>query len=58
MGDDEFYPEGFIDKPLEDSSLSKRNKKFFGCHGLTSYKRFNLHYLEDHVIIYATGNTY
>ena len=58
MADDEFYPDGYIDKPLEDSSISIRNKKFFGCHGLMSYKRFNLHYLEDHVIIYATGNTY
>jgi WD40 repeat protein len=58
MGIDEFYPDGHIDKPLEDSNISRRNKRFFGCQGIQSYKRFNLHYLEDNVVIFATGNTY
>lgn len=58
MGEDEFYPDDHIDKPLEDSNISRRNKRFFGCQGVQSYKRYNLHYLEDNVIIFATGNTY
>ena len=41
-----------------DSSISKRNSKFYGCYGLQSFKRFNLHFLEDNKIIYVTGNTY
>ena len=34
MGDDEFYPDGHIDKPLDDSTISRRNKRFFGCQGI------------------------
>lgn len=58
MGIDEFYPDGYVDKPIEDSTISRRNNKFFGCYGISSYKRYNLHYLEDNVVIFATGNTY
>lgn len=58
MALDEFYPKGHLEKEIPDSSISRRNQKFFGCYGINSYKRFNLHYLEDNVIIYATGNTY
>jgi WD40 repeat protein len=58
MGEDEFYPDGYIDKPIEDTTISRRNKHFFGCYGQQSFKRYNLHFLEDHIIIFATGNTY
>jgi hypothetical protein len=58
MGIDEFYPDGHVDKPIEDSAISRRNKRFFGCYGIPSEKRFNLHYLEHNVIVFATGNTY
>ena len=58
MALDEYYPDGYKEKVIEDSSISRRNFKFFGCYGITSYKRFNLHYLEETVIIFATGNTY
>ena len=58
MGIDEFYPDDYIDKPIEDSSISRRNKQFYGCYGLQSFKRFNLHFLDDNIIIFVTGNTY
>jgi cilia- and flagella-associated protein 44 len=58
MGIDEFYPKDHKEKEIPDSSISRRNVQFFGCYGISSYKRFNLHYLDDNVIIYATGNTY
>jgi len=58
MGFDEYYPKNHVEKVIPDSSLTKRNKRFFGCYGLTSYKRFNIHYLENNVIIFSTGNTY
>ena len=55
---DEFYSDDHTDKRLPDSSISKRNIKFFGCYGMQSFKRYNIHFLEDNVIIYAAGNTY
>ena len=58
MGIDEFYPKDHKEKEIPDSTISRRNVQFFGCYGISSYKRFNLHYLDDNVIIYATGNTY
>lgn len=58
MGIDEFYPKDHKEKEIPDSTISRRNVQFFGCYGISSYKRFNLHYLDDSVIIYATGNTY
>jgi hypothetical protein len=58
MALDEYYPKGHVEKQIPDSSITRRNHKFFGCYGITSYKRFNVHHLEDNVIIFATGNTY
>mmetsp|Transcript_1195 Transcript_1195/g.1216 ORF Transcript_1195/g.1216 Transcript_1195/m.1216 type:complete len:265 (-) Transcript_1195:4629-5423(-) len=58
MADDEFYPEDHVDKIIDDDPISRRNKQFFGCYGQQSFKRFNLHFLEDEVIIFASGNTY
>lgn len=58
MALDEYYPKDHKEKTIADSSISKRNAQFFGCYGITSFKRFNLHYLDDNVIIYVTGNTY
>ena len=58
MAVDEYYPDNYVDKVIPDSKISRRNQKFYGCYGQSSYKRFNLHYLEDNVIIFATGNTY
>ena len=58
MGIDEFYPPGHVEKPIEDSTISKRNQQFYGCYGLQSFKRYNIAFLEDNVIIYAAGNTY
>ena len=58
MALDEYYPKDHKEKTIPDSSISKRNAQFFGCYGITSFKRFNLHYLDENVIIYATGNTY
>jgi hypothetical protein len=58
MAIDEYYPKGHVEKQIPDSSISKRNYKFYGCYGMTSYKRFNIHLLDENVIIFATGNTY
>lgn len=58
MAADEYYPKGHMEKVTPDSSISRRNQKFFGCYGLTSFKRFNVHFLEENVIIFATANTY
>ena len=58
MGLNEYYPKNHVEKAIPDSSITRRNYKFFGCYGITSYKRFNIHYLEDNVIIFATGNAY
>jgi hypothetical protein len=33
MGLDEFYPEGFVDKVIPDSALSKRTMNFYECLG-------------------------
>jgi cilia- and flagella-associated protein 44 len=58
MGIDEFYPADHIEKVLKDGTISRRNSKFFGVMGHMSYKRFNLHFLEDQVIIFTSGNKY
>lgn len=58
MALDEYYPKGHQEKLIPDSSITRRNQKFFGCYGMTSMKRFNIHHLEDNVILFATGNTY
>jgi len=58
MAFDEYYPEGHQEKVLEDTPISKRSHEFYGVMGNQSYKRYNLHFLEDDVIIYVTGNKY
>lgn len=58
MGIDEFYPIDHVEKPLSDSALSRRNQSFFAVMGLQSFKRYNLHFLEDDVIVFAVGNKY
>lgn len=54
----EFYPRGHIEKPIEDSKISRRNIRFHGVMGQQSYKRYNVHFLEDDLIIFITGNKY
>lgn len=58
MGKDEFYPENHVEKVIADSTISRRNVAFYSCVGQMSNKRYNLHFLEDDLIIYTTGNTY
>ena len=58
MALDEFYPEGYVDKILPDTAISKRNYDFYAVMGMQSYKRYNLHFLEDDVIIFTVGNKY
>ena len=43
---------------MEDSKISRRNLAFFGVMGQYSYKRCNVNFLEDDVIIFITGNKY
>ncbi len=31
MGIDEFYPDDHVDKVIEDSTISRRNKRFLNC---------------------------
>lgn len=57
-GIDEFYPKDHIEKPLEDSKISRRNISFYGVMGQHSYKRYNVNFLEDDIIIFITGNKY
>jgi len=57
-GIEEFYPKGHIEKPLEDSKISRRNVSFFDVMGQHSYKRYNVNFLEDDIIIFITGNKY
>ena len=54
----EFYPRGHIEKPIKDSLISRRNVRFNGVMGQQSFKRYNVHFLEDDVIIFAVGNKY
>jgi len=58
MGDDEFYPDNYVDKQLVDSAIPKKYSRFHGCYGMESYRRFNIHLIEPHVLIYANGNIY
>ena len=58
MGIDEFYPEGYVDKELPDSAISKTNSKFCSIFGVDSFKRYNLHFLTEQTVIFANGNTY
>jgi len=57
-GIDEFYPKGHIEKPIEDSKISRRTISFFDVQGQYSYKRYNVNFLEDDVIIFITGNKF
>lgn len=58
MAEDEFYPEGHVEKAYKDSALSRRTMRFYQCYGLTSFKRYNFHWLGDNCFIFTTGNTY
>lgn len=58
MGENEYYPENFVDKQLPDSSIPKKYTRYHGCYGLESLKRFNIHLIEPYVLIYANGNIY
>jgi len=58
MADDECYPDDHVEKPFQDSALSRRGMRFYECLGQTSYKRYNFHHLGDQDFIFATGNTY
>lgn len=55
---DEFYPDGYTAKNLEDSKISRRNFAFHGVFGIPSMKRYNIHFLSPHVIIFVSGNKY
>ena len=55
---DEFYPEDYQAKQLVDSQISKRNFAFHGVLGMPSMKRYNIHFLNPHEIIFVTGNKY
>lgn len=57
-GKDEFYEDDFKAKELVDSSISRRNFAFHGVFGIPSMKRYNIHFLSQHEIIFATGNKY
>jgi len=58
MAEDEHYPDGYVEKVFADSALSKRTMQFYQCYGLTSFKRYNFHWLGDNCFIFSTGNTY
>jgi hypothetical protein len=58
MGIDEFYPEDHVEKVIEDSPISTRNIQFTAALGQNSFKRYNIHFLEDDVIIYVASNRY
>lgn len=58
MALDQYYPEDHIEKEIEDSPISKRNVQFTSALGQNSYKRYNIHFLEDDVIIYVCSNRY
>lgn len=55
---DEYYEKNHVDKPLEDSAISKRNTKFYAVLGQSSYRHYNMHFLEDDIVIYIVGNKY
>ena len=55
---DEFYEDGYKAKELADSGISKRNVAFYAVLGNYSYKRYNLHFLTDDIIIWVAGNKY
>ena len=58
MGENEFYPENYVDKELPDSTIPKKYSKYHGWYGVESLKRFNIHLIEPYVLIYANGNIY
>lgn len=55
---DQYYPEDHVDKPITDSPISTRNIAFEAVLGQNSYKRYNIQFLLDDVIIYVCGNRY
>ena len=58
MAKDQFYEDNHVEKVLLDSNISRRNISFYGVMGFQSFKRYNLHFLSDNVIIYTVGNKY
>ena len=58
MAVDQYYPEDHVEKVVADSPISTRNIDFQTVLGQMSYKRYNIHFLEDDVIIYTCGNRY
>jgi WD40 repeat protein len=58
MGPNECYPDDHIDKPIEDCKISRRNVNFYNLMSQQSTKRYNVHFLDDDLIIYITGNKY
>ena len=57
-GIDEFYDPGYEAKQLADSKISRRNVSFYAVLGNYSYKRYNVHFLTDDIIMYVAGNKY
>ena len=55
---DEFYPDNYKAKELPDTQISRRNFAFHGVFGIPSMKRYNIHFLSSHEIIFVTGNKY
>lgn len=55
---DFYYPENHVEKKLVDCHISRRNARFYGVMGFQSYKRYNIHFLTDKVIIYTVGNKF
>ena len=55
---DQFYPDDYSAKDLEDSKISKRNFAFHGVLGIPSMKRYNIHFLSAQEIIFVSGNKY
>lgn len=45
-------------KELADSKISRRNFAFHGVFGIPSMKRYNIHFLTPHIIIFVSGNKY
>ena len=57
-GPNECYPDGYVDKPIEDCKISRRNVSYYNLMSQQSTKRYNVHFLDDDLIIYITGNKY
>ena len=56
--DDEYYPENHKEKTAKQLEIPKIFGKYSGCMGLESFKRYNIHYIDDHSIMTVAGNCY